>query len=167
MSNRNRNNSITTLTLIVILFLITAPTLSQGPQAFTLIRSIPPSLPFDQYLSLLTQSTPNPNPNPNSQIPSGYNLVSLAGFTETSTYQGLDSELSPLMVWKKVYEIVLGGKPTVFGAGNREVQREILGVFRANGGKLLMHCELDNFPVSGPTPVSPTNLAQQLATTVT
>lgn len=91
----------------------------------------------------------------------GYNLVSLAGFTETTTYSSLDNTLTPLSVWKRLYEIILGNKPSPFANSNTQLQSHVLDkVFHANGSKLLMHVDLLKFPISGSSPLSATNLGQ-------
>jgi hypothetical protein len=42
--------------------------------------------------------------------------MSLGGFTSTSTLLSLDSQLTPLTLWKKLYEIVMSGKANPIGS---------------------------------------------------
>jgi hypothetical protein len=98
----------------------------------------------------------------------GPNIVSLAGFTSTSSLTGLDSQLTPLTLWKKLYEIVMSGAANTIGSNSSQIQKHILNeVFHRNGTRLLMHLDLTDSPISGYSPVAASVLAQQLISAVT
>lgn len=91
----------------------------------------------------------------------GYNMISLAGFISSSTFSGLDAQLTPLTLWKNLYEIVMSGKSNIIGSTTSQIQKHIIDkVFHANDSRLLMHVDLINNPVSGQNPVTASYLAQ-------
>lgn len=149
---------------IIMILIIIALTNCQFPMGFAVVRNVQPFLDFDQFLSAIGR----PVYDPINKMQMGYNMLSLAGFSESSTYSGLDSNLCPLMQWKKVYETILGNKAHPLGTSSKQIQKHILdNIFHANGSSLLMHVQLVNCPISGSVPVSAGSLAQEIVTTVT
>lgn len=136
----------------------------QVPQGLAVVRNVQTWLSYDDFLISIAK----PTYDSRLAMPSGYNMVALAGFTETTTFQGMDNELSPLLIWKRVYEIIMGNKPNIYGASSSQVQKYILdNVFHSNGSRLLLHVDLVKFPVSGSPSINATALGQELVMAVT
>lgn len=134
----------------------------QNPIAFTVINTVQPSVSFDDFLTAI--SRPTFDTASNMQI--GYNLVSLAGFNEKSTFAGINNDMSPLYLWGNLYEYVLGSKGNSIGSNSKTIQQYIVDkVFHKNESRILMHVNL-RFPVSSSPAVSSTSLGQEIVTTL-
>lgn len=148
--------------LVLIILLSVVYSSSQEPTAFTVVRSASAHFSMEEYLDSI--SRPKFDTTNNMQV--GYNLVSLGGFASFSTYDSLDSELSPIGVWKNIFSIVLGNKATPYANDASEARRYVLDLFHANQSKLLMHVDLTDSPISGFFPISATALGQQISRTL-
>jgi hypothetical protein len=105
------NQGIKILLFIVIL---EGNVYSQLPIAFGVVRNVATSVNYEEFLSAIGK----PQFNETYDLQTGFNMISLAGFTSTSTLTALDSQLTPLTLWKKLYEIVMSGKANTIGSNS-------------------------------------------------
>lgn len=136
----------------------------QNPIAFTVVNTVQPSATFDEFLTAISR----PAFDAVSNMQTGYNMVSLAGFNERSTYASMNNDdLSPLYLWRNVYETIMGNKANPIGSSSRTIQQHIVDkIFHKNGSRILMHVNL-RFPVSSSPAVSSAALGQEIVTTST
>jgi hypothetical protein len=100
--------------ILLIIAIIEDNVFSQLPIAFGLVRNIAASVNYEEFLSAIGK----PQFNETYNLQTGFNMISLAGFTSTSTLTTLDSQLTPLTLWKKLYEIVMSGKANTIGSNS-------------------------------------------------
>lgn len=62
------------------------------------------------------------------------------------------------MGWKRIYEVVMGGKPSPYGYNGQDIREYVLGLFHGNESKLMMNVDLSDAPVSGTNSVSASGL---------
>ena len=124
MSPHSRNHPPPAL-LSLLLIASLSPTLSfelPHPIAFGLVRFVSPHSDYEEFLNEIGR----PTFDSSSGAPNGYNLISLDGFKATSTYGSIETALSPLNIWKSIFEIIMGLKVSPRGRSSAELQKSII-----------------------------------------
>ena len=137
-----------TFVLLLILLMSLSQVLAfklRYPIGFGLVRFVSPSATYEEFLNQIGQ--PTLSADQTSQL--GYNLISLDGFKYNSKFNTLDSELTPVSIWKRMYQIVMGNKPNRISSDDSKIREHVVDkVFHAKGSKLLMNVDLTNSPIT-------------------
>ena len=103
--------------LLILGLTVTLSALS-FPIAFTVLRQMEHPLRLADFLR---RTGCCPTDERNNTI--GYNLVSLAGFTSSTTLASLRQSASPLALWLDAFNAIAGGKVLTAGKDNSQVQK--------------------------------------------
>lgn len=87
------------------------------PISFTVIRQTPVSSNLSAYINRI--SAPSVDAN---GLNTGYNMVSIGGFTSSTTNLTLSNDLSPLGTWANVFTRVVGSVRNNYGSTNSQIQ---------------------------------------------
>ncbi len=87
-----------------------------------------------------------------------YNLVSLDGFSSTSTINSIQRAASPLSMWMNAYLSITAAKDSIAGNTTRSVQRYILRKYHFASSKLIFNALSNEAPVSA-SKINPNTLA--------
>lgn len=93
----NTNNSIVYYFIITLAIFTTL--VNPMPIGFAIARAISPSANFEQFMSAIGK----PSLDDNNKTQSTYNMISLGGFDGSTKYATLEYQLSPVMLWKKIF----------------------------------------------------------------
>jgi hypothetical protein len=105
------------------------------PISFTVVRNIKQPL----NISLFFNSTGCCQSDPTNNIQTSYNLVSLDGFSSTSTPNSIQINASPLSIWANAFYAITGGKDSIAGNTTSSVQQYILQSYHAASSQLLFN----------------------------
>jgi hypothetical protein len=94
------------------------------PISFTVIRQTSNSLNLTAYINAISGPTLDSN-----GLNIGYNLVSIDGFTSSTTLSTLSTDLSPLGTWANVFTRIVGSVRNLHGNNNSQIQKYILNQF--------------------------------------
>lgn len=119
-------------TLIFLLFVYSQSFLH--PISFTIVRNIYPPLNADSFL---TKTGCCPLDSNNNNI--GYNLISLDGFSSTTTLANLQNKPNPLSFWANAYQSIVGNKLTNAGNNTASIQKYLLDAYHRNKSRLLFN----------------------------
>lgn len=109
------------LSLTSIFVSLSASPILLYPIAFTVIRQTSNSLNLTAYINSISGPTIDAN-----GLNIGYNMVSIAGFTSSTTNLKLSTDLSPLGTWANVFSRIVGSVRNINGSTNSQIQQHIL-----------------------------------------
>jgi hypothetical protein len=104
------------------------------PLAFTVVRNV--ALPLNMTLFLNKTGCCLLDSNGNQ---GGYNVISLDGFTSTSSASTLQNNASPLGLWMNAQSTINANKPTSSGNSNSQIQQNLLQQYHKAGTALLFN----------------------------
>ncbi len=128
------------------------------PISFTVVRNINLPLNMQQFF----QRTGCCKSDPSTNITNSYNLVSLDGFSSSSTITTIRTSSSPLSVWANAFATITAMKDTIAGNNVADVQKYILNVYHQASSLLIFNALSNEAPISELN-VSPSTLAQSIA----
>lgn len=135
--------------------------LSQGisyPIAFTVVRNINQPLNIQSFLNATGCCIYNSSNNASI----GYNLVSLDGFSSTSSISSIQSGSTPLSLWNNAFQAIAASKTINSCSNTAEIQNLILTKYHEADSKLLFNALSNSAPISMDQ-VPATNIAANIA----
>lgn len=109
----------------LLLIIVSGSSLINYPISFTVVRNI--NLPLN--LQLFFQRSGCCKSDPTTNMQASYNLVSLDGFSSSSTINTIKASSSPLSIWVNAYSAITAMKDTPAGNNTADVQKYILNKY--------------------------------------
>jgi hypothetical protein len=108
------------------------------PISFAVLRNIDPPLSANLFLNrTLCCKADSMNNSVN------YNIVSLDGFSASTTLSNLQTKPSPLASWANAYAVLASSKPSEAGNTTTSVQDYLLSAYHKVNAKLLFNAFAD------------------------
>lgn len=101
--------------VISVILLLLTPILSVEltfPVSFTIVRNINQPLTLSSFF----KRTGCCLIDPETKVSSSYNLISLDGFSSTSTSSSILSDASPLATWTNAFSAITSAKDSIAGS---------------------------------------------------
>lgn len=105
------------------------------PISFTIVRNLQLPQSFTKFQS----DTGCCKLDPLTNVSSSYNLISLDGFTSTSTLSSLQNSPSPLGIWLNAMSIIGGGRDQPTVSSTAQLQNSLLNTFHNSGNLLIFN----------------------------
>lgn len=147
---------------IILLLIHTLSMQLTFPVSFTIVRNLNQPLTLSSFF----KRTGCCLTDPETKVTSSYNLISLDGFSSTSTSSSILSDASPLGTWANAFSAITSSKDSIAGNFTPEVQRHILNRYHANSSLLIFNALANEAPISSSN-ISASSLADRIIATLT
>jgi hypothetical protein len=130
--------------IITLLLLFVMQNSIQFPISFAVVRNINQPLSLSRFF----QSTGCCQTDPSTNVSASYNLVSLDGFSSTSTLTSISSSASPLSIWTNAFSAITASKDSIAGNSTTDVQNHILKKYHEASSLLIFNALSNEAPIS-------------------